>query len=172
VDSPRPRAIANPHDLDKDAGGVVVNNMVASVRENAMRSLVAAVFSVATLLSVSSNAFAQGAQPGPGPAPAGAPGAAAPSPQILSSGTDHTPPIIETGRYHPCPASVGFSPGRSVCLGLDEPSEAVAMLGLAFVLELLFKSGLLSFRSLPLAPLAAIRRASSRVSGLAAGTSV
>jgi len=46
------------------------------------------------------------------------------------------------------------------------------MLGLAFVLELLFKSGLLSFRSLPLAPLAAIRRASSRVSGLAAGTSV
>jgi len=40
-----------------------VNNMVASVRENAMRSLVAAVFSVATLLSVSSSAFAQGAQP-------------------------------------------------------------------------------------------------------------
>jgi hypothetical protein len=49
-----------------------------------MRSLVAAVFSVATLLSVSSSAFAQGAQPGPGPAPAGAPGAAAPSPQIPS----------------------------------------------------------------------------------------
>jgi hypothetical protein len=39
----------------------------------------------------------------------------------------------------------------------------VAMLGLAFVLELIFKLGLLSFRSLPLATFAAIRRASSLV---------
>jgi hypothetical protein len=37
----------------------------------------------------------------------------------------------------------------------------VAMLGLAFVLELIFKLGLLSFRSFPLATLAAIRRALS-----------
>ena len=155
-----------------------MNNMVASVRENAMRSLVAAVFSVATLLSVSSNAFAQGAQPTPQPTPQLTPQPTpGPTPSTASSSQPTTPPDYmrawpEPGRYHPCPASVGFSPGRSVCLGLDEPSEAVAMLGLAFVLELLFKSGLLSFRSLPLAPLAAIRRASSRVSGLAAGTSV
>jgi hypothetical protein len=42
----------------------------------------------------------------------------------------------------------------------------VAMLGLAFVLELIFKLGLLSFRSLPLATFAAIRRASSRAAAI------
>jgi hypothetical protein len=82
-------------------------------RENAMRPLITAVFSVATLLSVSSSAFAQGTAPGQN----GAGGA--PQEGTFVVGTDHTPSIIETGRYHPCPSSVGFGNGRTVCLGLE-----------------------------------------------------
>jgi hypothetical protein len=76
-----------------------------------MRSLIAAVFFVATLLSVSSSAFAQ--ELGPSPTPSL-------GPSSQSSSTYNTPAIKETGRYHPCPASVGFGNGRSVGLGLDE----------------------------------------------------
>jgi hypothetical protein len=79
-----------------------------------MRSLTAAVFSVAALLSVNTSVFAQDAQSSPGPAL---------SPGL--GGTDHTPPIIEAGRYHPCPASVGLPDGRTVCLGLDQPRRHV-----------------------------------------------
>ena len=55
--------------------------------------------------------------PSPSPTPSPAPSSAASS--------INTPPIRETGRYHPCPASVGFGNGRSVCLGLDEPRRHV-----------------------------------------------
>ena len=79
-----------------------------------MRSLIAAVYSVATLLSVSSSAFAQGAQPtAPPPPPIGSPSTVA----IPSAG--ETRLWREPGRYHPCPASVSFGNGRSVCLGLE-----------------------------------------------------
>src|SRR6516225_5424768 len=95
-----------------------------------MRSLIAAVFFVATLLSVSSSAFAQGAQPtpelNPQPTPQLTPQPTpGPTPSTASSSQPTTPPDYmrawpEPGRYHPCPASVGFGNGRSVCLGLDE----------------------------------------------------
>jgi hypothetical protein len=100
-----------------------------------MRSLIATVFSVATLLSVSSSAFAQGAQPTPElnpqptpqPAPQPTPG---PTPSTASSSQPTTPADYmrawpEPGRYHPCPSSVGFGNGRGVCLGLDEPRRPV-----------------------------------------------
>jgi len=85
-----------------------------------MRSLIAAVFSVATLLSANSGTFAQGAQPGPGPmlGPGATPN---PAPSSQSSSEEAPRAWPEPGRYHPCPASVAFGTGRSVCLGLDEP---------------------------------------------------
>jgi hypothetical protein len=104
-----------------------------------MRSLIAAVFFVATLLSVSSSAFAQGAQPTPElnpqrtpqPAPQltpqptpGVTPAPAPSSQSTSAHEEYRA-WPEPGRYHPCPASVSFGNGRSVCLGLDEPRRHV-----------------------------------------------
>ena len=110
-----------------------MNNMVACVRENAMRSLVAVVFSVATLLSVSSSAFAQGAQPSPNPTPSPTPNASptpGPRPAPSSSSTPtptsiETPPLHETGRYHPCPGYVSFGNGRSVCISSYEPRRHV-----------------------------------------------
>ena len=96
-----------------------------------MRSLIATVFSVTTLLSVSSSAFAQGAQPTPQPTPQLTPQPTpGPTPSTASSSQPTTPPDYmrawpEPGRYHPCPASVGFGNGRSVFLGLDEPRRHV-----------------------------------------------
>jgi hypothetical protein len=69
-----------------------------------MRSLIATVLSVATLLSLSSSAFA--AEP------------------------IRTWP--EPGRYHPCPSSVGLPNGRTVCLGLDEPRRHVRHVHVAY----------------------------------------
>jgi len=109
-----------------------------------MRSLIAAVLLVATLLSVSSSAFAQGAQPIPQPTPQPTPQLTPqpspqltpqPSPQLTPQPTPGPTPSTasssqttkeefrawpEPGWYHPCPSSVGFGNGRSVCLGLDE----------------------------------------------------
>jgi hypothetical protein len=85
-----------------------------------MRSLIATVLFVATLLSFSSSAFAQTAQPSPQPTPQPTPG---PTPSTASSSQptkEEYRAWPEPGRYHPCPASVGFGNGRSVCLGLDE----------------------------------------------------
>jgi hypothetical protein len=121
-----------------------------------MRSLILAVFSVAALLCVSSDALAQGVQPIPQltpqpntrptpqlsiqptpqpntqtpqpntqltplpntqPTPSPPPGAAASSEATKPSEYRAYP---EPGRYHPCPASVGFPDGRTVCLGLDD----------------------------------------------------
>jgi len=106
-----------------------------------MRSLIAAVLLVATLLSVSSSAFAQGAQPIPQPTPQPTPQLTPqPSPQLTPQPTPGPTPSTasssqttkeefrawpEPGRYHPCPSSVGFGNGRSVCLGLDEPRRHV-----------------------------------------------
>ena len=106
-----------------------------------MRSLIATVLSVATLLSVSSSAFAQGAQPIPQPTPQPTPQLTPqPSPQLTPQPTPGPTPSTasssqttkeesrawpEPGRYHPCPSSVGFGNGRSVCLGLDEPRRHV-----------------------------------------------
>jgi len=107
-----------------------------------MRSLIATVLSVATLLSVSSSAFTQGAQLNPQtpqPTPQLTP---QPTPQLTPQPTPSPTPTTaassqpttpadymrawpEQGRYHPCPASVGFGNGRSVCLGLDEPRRHV-----------------------------------------------
>jgi hypothetical protein len=99
----------------------------ASSGENAMRSLIVAVFSVA-LLCVSSGAFAQDVQPIPQPntqpstrptaqpTPRPTPGAASSSQPTPSEYTSYSEP----GRYHPCPASVGFPDGRVVCLGWDD----------------------------------------------------
>jgi hypothetical protein len=61
----------------------------------------------------------------PGPTPGAAPTVlptVSPAPSSQSS-TEETSPRAwpEPGRYHPCPASVSFGNGRSVCLGLDEP---------------------------------------------------
>jgi len=86
--------------------------------ENAMRSLIAAVLSVAALLSVNSGAFAQGAQPqGAQPQitqPQGAqPQIAQPTPGPTSS-SEYS--YEEHGRYHPCPSSVRFN-NRPACLG-------------------------------------------------------
>jgi hypothetical protein len=112
----------------------MVENLVVSNIENAMRSLIATVLSVATLLSVSSSAFAQGAQPNPltpqptpqltpQPTPSPTPSTAAPSQPTTPA--DYMRAWPEQGRYHPCPASVGFGNGRSVCLGVDEPRRHV-----------------------------------------------
>ena len=106
-----------------------------------MRSLIAAVLLVATLLSVSSSAFAQGAQPIPQPTPQPTPQLTPqPTPQLTPQPTPGPTPSTasssqttkeefrawpEPGQYHPCPASVGFGNGRSVCLGLDEPRRHV-----------------------------------------------
>ena len=107
-----------------------------------MRSLIATVFSVTTLLSVCSSAFAQGAQPAPSAAIIGKP-STAPSPSGGETGAAEERAERleraeraeraeqaqrawpEPGRYHPCPSSVGFGNGRSVCLGLDEPRRHV-----------------------------------------------
>jgi hypothetical protein len=76
-----------------------------------MRFLIAVVFSIAALLSVNSEAFAQGAQP-----QGAEPQAAQPKPGPTSlaeySYTEH-------GRYHPCPSSVRFN-GRNACLGCPD----------------------------------------------------
>src|SRR6516164_8228532 len=99
-----------------------------------MRSLIFAVLFVAALLSVSSNAFAQGAQPipqlTPQPTPQPTPQLApqptpSPTPSTAASSQPTTPPADymrawpEPGRYHPCPSSVGLPNGRTVCLGWD-----------------------------------------------------
>ena len=100
-----------------------------------MRSLIATVLSVATLLSVSSSAFAQGAQPTPelSPQPTHQP-TPGPTPSTASSSQttkEEYRAWPEPGRYHPCPSSVGFGNGRSVCLGLDEPRRHVRHLHVA-----------------------------------------
>jgi hypothetical protein len=99
-----------------------------------MRSLIFAVLFVAALLSASSTACAQGAQPipqltpepppqlTPQPTPQPTPG---PTPSTAASSQPTTPPEYmrawpESGRYHPCPASVGLPNGRTVCLGWDD----------------------------------------------------
>ena len=110
-----------------------------------MRSLIAAVFFVVTLLSVSSSAFAQGAQPAPSAAIIGKP-STAPSPSSgetraaeeraerleRAEAVERTERLEraeqawpEPGRSYPCPSSVSFGNGRSVCLGLDEPRRHV-----------------------------------------------
>ena len=104
-----------------------------------MRSLIAAVFFVVTLLSVSSSAFAQGAQPAPSAAIIGKP-STAPSPSGGETGAaeERAERLAraerleraeqawpEPGRSYPCPSSVSFGNGRSVCLGLDEPRRHV-----------------------------------------------
>ena len=94
-------------------------------RENAMRSLIARALSVATLLSVSSSAFAQGAQPAPSAQPAAPPPIIGKPSTVPSPSGGELRAWPEPGRYHPCPASVGFGNGRSVCLGLDEPRRHV-----------------------------------------------
>ena len=79
-----------------------------------MRSLILAVFSAA-LLSVSCSAFAQGAQPIPQPT------IPSPTPRAVPyqpSSSEYHVSYAEPGRYHPCPASVGFN-SRTVCLGLE-----------------------------------------------------
>jgi hypothetical protein len=134
------------HDLDqrlsRGRGGELASS-ASRHRENAMGPLIAVVFSVAALLSAISGAFAQGAEPGssptvspsvtPGPSPTPSPSSTpnpsptpSPGPSPQSSSTYNTPPIKETGRYHPCPASVGLPNGRTVCLGLDQPARHVA----------------------------------------------
>src|SRR5262249_36829612 len=79
-------------------------------RENDMRFLIAAVFSVA--LSVSSGVSAQGTQPETTRPQGAQPQAAQPTPG--SSFSEYS--YAEHGRYHPCPSSVKFS-GRNACLG-------------------------------------------------------
>jgi hypothetical protein len=122
----------------KDSVGIVVDNLASWAPENPMRS---AVFCVAVLLSVTSGSFAQNAQPSASPAPGGltptptpnpsptpSPGLKpepSPAPSTQASSEESPKAWPEPGRYHPCPASVGFSPGRSVCLGLDEPRRHV-----------------------------------------------
>jgi hypothetical protein len=79
--------------------------------------LIAAVFSVAALLSVNSGVFAQGVQPQGEPQAAqpqvAQPQAAEPKPNATSS-SEYS--YEEHGRYHPCPSSVRFN-GRNACLG-------------------------------------------------------
>jgi hypothetical protein len=79
-----------------------------------MRSLIAAVFSVAALLSFNSGAFAQGAQP-----QVAQPQAAQPKP-IATSSSEYS--YEEHGRYHPCPASVRFN-GRNACISCPAPRD-------------------------------------------------
>jgi hypothetical protein len=86
--------------------------------ENAMRSLIAAVFSVAALLSVNSGAFSQrvqpqGVQPQAAQPQVAQPQATEPKPNAASS-SEYS--YEEHGRYHPCPSSVRFN-GRNACLG-------------------------------------------------------
>jgi hypothetical protein len=89
-----------------------------------MRSLIAPVVFVAALLPANPGAFAQNAQPSPGPTVGLGPTPS--SPPSSQSGTEQAPKAWpEPGRYHPCPASVSFGNGRSVCLGLDEPRRHV-----------------------------------------------
>jgi hypothetical protein len=83
-----------------------------------MRSLIAAVFSVAALLSFNSGAFAQGAQP-QGAQPEGA----QPNPRPMSS-SEYS--YEEHGRYHPCPSSVRFN-GRNACLGCPDARSCRAL---------------------------------------------
>src|SRR6516162_4731406 len=109
------------------------------LRENAMRSLVLAVFFLAALLSVGASAFAQDTQPipqlNPQPTPQLTPQPTpqltpqptpSPTPSMASSSQSTTPPEYERAwpepgpRYHPCPASVGLPNGRVVCLGWDD----------------------------------------------------
>jgi hypothetical protein len=106
------------------------------------RPSIAAMVFVAALLSANSGAFAQDAQSGPAPtvpaptvpaptvspgttpspAPAASPGTTPTLAPSSQSSTEQIPRAWpEPGRYHPCPASVSFGNGRSVCLGLDEP---------------------------------------------------
>ena len=82
-----------------------------------MRSLIAAVFSIAALLSVYSGAFAQGAQPQPAQ-----PQSAQPSPGPTFSQYSYE----EHRRYHPCPSSVRFN-GRAACLGCPSPRDCRAL---------------------------------------------
>jgi hypothetical protein len=100
------------------------------------RPSIAAVVFVAALLSANSGAFAQDAQPGPGPtvSPGPTPGpgptvkpgpTVSPAPSSQSSTEEIPRTWPEPGRYHPCPASVDFGNGRSVCLGVDEPRRHV-----------------------------------------------
>jgi hypothetical protein len=91
-----------------------------------MRSLIAAVFSVAAVLFVSFSAIAQGAQPAQGapPAQGAQPIPSAPPAQgaqpIPSASPEYSPTYEEHGRYHPCPSSVRFN-GRNACLGCPDP---------------------------------------------------
>jgi len=122
--------LANAYDAEMERCG--------QLQENAMPSLIPAVFFLAALLSVSSSAFAQGAQPTPQltpqptpqltpqPTPQGTPQPTpSPTPSTASSQST-TPPEYERAwpepgpRYHPCPASVGLPNGRVVCLGWDD----------------------------------------------------
>jgi hypothetical protein len=113
----------------------IKNGRAGNFGENAMRSLIVAVFSVA-LLCVNSGAFAQGDQPIPQPStqpipqpntqPSTRP-TAQPTPRPTPSAASSSQPTpseyksyAEPGRYHPCPASVGFPDGRIVCLGWDD----------------------------------------------------
>jgi hypothetical protein len=84
-----------------------------------MRSLIAAVFSVAALLSFNSGAFAQGAQPQGVQPQVAQPQAAQPKP-IATSPSEYS--YEEHGRYHPCPASVRFN-GRNACVGCPAPRD-------------------------------------------------
>ena len=83
-----------------------------------MRSLIAAVLSVAALLSVNSGAFAQGAQPPIAQPPIAQPQGA--QPEVAQPNPRPTPSseysYVEHGQYHPCPSSVRFN-GRNACLG-------------------------------------------------------
>ena len=79
-----------------------------------MRSLIAAVLSVAALLSLYSGAFAQGAQPQPA------------QPQPSPGPTFSQYSYEEHGRYHPCPSSVRFN-NRTACLGCPTPWDCRAL---------------------------------------------
>jgi len=128
------RLLQDQHDLDqrlRSGGGGKFSGH--RHRENAMRASIAAVLSVAVLMSLTSGAFAQGAQPSPNPTPSPTPNASptpgpGPAPTSRSTPTPtstETPPLHETGRYHPCPGYVSFGNGRSVCLGVYEPRRHV-----------------------------------------------
>jgi hypothetical protein len=82
-----------------------------------MRFLIAVVFSIAALLSVNSEAFAQGAQP-QGAQPQGAEPQAGQPKSGPTSLAEYS--YTEHGRYHPCPSSVRFN-GRNACLGCPDP---------------------------------------------------
>jgi hypothetical protein len=67
-----------------------------------------------------------GLTPTPNPSPTPSPGpkptiglTPGPEPASQSSSEESPRAYPEAGRYHPCPASVGFPDGRTVCLGLD-----------------------------------------------------